>query len=213
MMSKSLKCISLYLEYFSCDRIQSPWNSYNSFVWCRFFPGRTSWIFPSIIISVGISAWQNRSLPLGWGRMGQDLHREDCCIDKVGERLEGVSAQCCYYYWVSGQFLRQHLGYKHENMAFQTHSHLNVADGECSFLSFLTGVSIDFISHTTLVTWPSCNPIFNVLVTLACGGLWSVVHHMVTFMVTGIALIMIENTDIEVFTSLFLAVAIGLLKK
>lgn len=133
-------------------------------------------------------------------------------IDKVGKRLGGVSPQC-YYCWVSGQFLRQHLGYKHENMAFQTHSHLNVADGECSFLPFLTRVSIDFISHTTLVTWPSCNPIFNVLVTLARGGLWSVVYHMVTFVVTGIGLIMIENTDIEVFTSSFLAVAIGLLKK
>ena len=51
-----------------------------------------------------------------------------------------------------GDFLRQHLGYERENMALQTLSHLNVADGECAFLTFLTRVSIDFISHTTLVT-------------------------------------------------------------
>lgn len=53
---------------------------------------------------------------------------------------------------LQGDFLWQDLGYEHENMALQTLSHLNVADGECSFLTFLTRVSIDFISHTTLVT-------------------------------------------------------------
>lgn len=220
MMCESLKSILLYLEYFSHEG-----QKYNLLETATavllgvffFFPGRTSWIFPSTVISVGIGAWQSRSLMAGAGWV--KASREETAaskikdIDKVEERLEGISAQCCHYYWVSGQFLRQHLGHKHENMAFQTRSHLNLADGECSFLSFLTRVSIDFISHTTLVTWPSCNPLFNVLVTLPCGGLWSVVYHMVTFMVTGIALIMIENADIEVFTSLFLALAIGLLKE
>jgi len=50
---------------------------------------------------------------------------------------------------------------------------------------------------------------FNVLVTLACADLGSVVYHMVTFM-TGIALIMMEKADIEVFTLLFLALGNGI---
>lgn len=52
---------------------------------------------------------------------------------------------------------------------------------------------------------------FNVLVTLACGDLWSVVYHMVTFM-TGRVLIMLKKADIEVFTSLFLAVGNGIVE-
>lgn len=217
-MCKSLKCILLYLEYFSLEGKNTiPLKQLQQSCWVYFFPGRTSWIFHSIVCSVGIGAWQRGpSLMAGAGWV--KTYTEEAAaskiedIDKAEERLEGISAPCCHYCWVSGQFLTQHLGYKHENMAFQTHSHLNVADGECSFLSFLTRMSIDFISHSTLVTWPNCNPIFNVLVTVACGGLWSVVYHMVTFMVTGIALIIIENADIEVFTSLFLALEIGLLK-
>lgn len=97
-------------------------------------------------------------------------------------------------------------------MALQTLSHLNMADGECSFLTFLTRVSIDFISHTTLVTWPSCNPTFNLLVTLACGDLWSVVCHTVTFM-TGLVFIMIEKADTELFTPLFLALGNGVVDR
>lgn len=97
-------------------------------------------------------------------------------------------------------------------MAPQTLSHLNMADGECSFLTFLTRVSIDLISHTTLVTRRSCNPMFHVLVTPACGDLRSVVYHMVTFM-TGIVLIMIEKVDIELFTSLFPARGNGIVEE
>lgn len=111
-----------------------------------------------------------------------------------------------------GDISRQHPGYEHENMAPQALSHLNTADGECSFLTFLTRVSIDFISHTTLVTQPSCNPMFHVLVTQACGDLRSVVYHMVTFM-TGTVLIMIEKADIELFTSLFPALGNGIVEE
>lgn len=72
-------------------------------------------------------------------------------------------------------------------------------------------MSIAFVSHTRLVTWPGCTPAFKVLVTLPCGDLQSVVCLMVTFM-TGTVFVMIEKTDVEAFTSLFLALGNGIVE-
>jgi len=49
------------------------------------------------------------------------------------------------------------------------------------------------------------------LVMLAGGDLWSVVYLMVTFM-TGTVFVMIEKTDVEAFTSLFLALGNGIVE-
>lgn len=112
---------------------------------------------------------------------------------------------------LQGWFFKATSGYKRENGALQTLSHLNTADGGCSFLTFLTRVSIAFVSHTRLVTWPGCTPAFKVLVTLPCGDSQSVVCLMVTFM-TGTVFVMIEKTDVEAFTSLFLALGNGIVE-
>lgn len=53
---------------------------------------------------------------------------------------------------------------------------------------------------------------FNMLVMLAGGDLWSVVYLMVTFM-TGTILIVIEKTDVKAFTLLFLAVGNGIVER
>lgn len=53
---------------------------------------------------------------------------------------------------------------------------------------------------------------FNMLVMLAGGDLWSVVYLMVTFM-TGTVLIVIEKTDVKAFTLLFLAVGNGIVER
>lgn len=53
---------------------------------------------------------------------------------------------------------------------------------------------------------------FNMLVMLAGGDLWSVVYLMVTFM-TGTVLIVIEKTDVKAFMLLFLAVGNGIVER
>lgn len=173
--------------------IQPPSTCYSGFVG-GIFPSRSKLNLPQ-------SSWAEQD---SWQKHA----------DKLKARSAGGSSvQSCHCCWASrGGFFKATFTSEHENGALQTLSHLNAADGGCSFLTFLTRVSIAFVSHTRLVTCPGCTPAaFKVLVTLPCGDSQSVVCLMVTFM-TGTVFIMIEKTDVEAFTSLFLALGNGIVE-